>query len=161
MIETYLEECTDQRGPNHLDLVKRLVMSRGMTEEQVAAIRPSVGNAAAMALYKDIGSRGFSCHMLGAGAVEFYYCQLCPKIFAQYTKHYGFTEQAAETYKIHGPMDQVHADRALSKIDEALELHSWEEIERSVRDAFVATSLHYDGMLEAAVGYLSFWNGVS
>jgi hypothetical protein len=28
-----------------------------------------------------------------------------------------------------------------------------------VRDAFVATSLHYDGMLQAATGEISYWNG--
>jgi len=35
------------------------------------------------------------------------------------------------------------------------------EIELSVRDAFVATSLHYDGMLQAATGLMTYWSGRS
>src|SRR5207247_1949583 len=117
--------------------------------------------AAAMALYADIGSRGAPCHILGAGAVEFYYSKLAPEIFTAYTTKYEMTAEQAETYRIHGPMDQVHADRSMAILDEAVGLLGWEIVERSVRDAFVATGLHYDGMLQAAVGKLLYWNGGS
>lgn len=159
MIETYIEECTDRRGTNHLELVQRLVMSGGLIKWELDNILPTPGNAAAIALYRDIGERGFACHMLGAGAVEFYYAKLAPKIFESYTKRYGMNPDDAETYRVHGPMDQMHADRALALLDQALQLHSWEEIEMSVRDAFVATSLHYDGMRQAAFGTISYWEG--
>jgi hypothetical protein len=97
--------------------------------------------------------------MLGAGAVEFYYCQLSPAIFKAYTSIYGMTEFQAETYKIHGPMDHTHAERAFAVLDEAVALHGLQSIEEAVRDAFVATSLHYDGMLQAATGDFGYWNG--
>jgi hypothetical protein len=99
--------------------------------------------------------------MLGAGAVEFYYCKLAPRVFETYTTKYGMTESQAETYRIHGPMDAEHAERAFAVLEDAVMLHGWALVEASVRDAFVATSLHYDGMLHAATGQLSFWNGVS
>jgi hypothetical protein len=86
---------------------------------------------------------------------------LAPEIHDVYTSKYGMTTEQAETYRIHGPMDQVHADRALAILDEAVNLLGWELIERSVRDAFVATSLHYDGMLQAANGRLVYWDGVT
>ena len=70
------------------------------------------------------------------------------------------TETQAETYRIHGPMDASHAERAFAVLDEAVNLHGWALVEASVRDAFVATSLHYDGMLHAATRTLSYWNGV-
>ena len=92
--------------------------------------------------------------------VEYFYSQISPMIFEAYTKHYGFSEYAAETYKLHGTMDQTHAERAFEVVDEAVKIHGYDLIEASVRDAFVATSLHYDGMLQAATGNNNYWNGL-
>ena len=160
LLATYIEECTeDQTGPSHLQLVEQLLIGGGMTRDELEAQRNTPGNAAAIAMYREISRRGAACHMLGAGAVEYYYCQLCPRIYDAYTSQYGMTASQAETYRIHGPMDQVHADRALSILDEAIAIHGQEVVEESVRDAFVATSLHYDGMLQAATGNNAYWDG--
>ena len=162
LLETYLEECTrDESGPSHLELIERLLTTGGITRVHLQKAVPTPGNAAAMALYADIGRRGAGCHMLGAGAVEFYYCQLSPKIYHSYVERYGMTPEQAETYRIHGPMDKEHAERAFAVLDEAIHLHGWEAVELSVRDAFAATSLHYDGMLQAATGRLEYWDGNS
>lgn len=160
LLETYFEECTDDKtGPSHLSLIERLVMEGGQTPQTLKVAEMTPGNIASIALYEDITARGSGCHMLGAGVVEYYYSELSPKIFDVYTKHYGMSESQAETYKIHGPLDKEHGERALSILDEAIKLHGWGKIKASVRDAFVATSLHYDGMLQAATGKFSYWNG--
>lgn len=160
LLETYLEECTNKKaGPSHLDLIARLLLEGGISQSQLDASQPTPGNSAAIALYRDITSRGAGCHMLGAGVVEYHYSKLAPKIFEAYTSKYGMTHHQAETYSIHGTMDQVHSERALSILDEAIKLHGWSTIEQSARDAFVATSLHYDGMLQAAWGKIIYWNG--
>ena len=160
LLQTYLEECTtDQTGPSHLDLIERLVVTGGVTSDGLEKALPTPANAAAMALYRDIGRRGAGCHMLGAGAVEHFYCQLSPRIYDAYTSTYGMSPDQAETYRVHGPMDQEHAERAFAVLDEAVNLHGWEAVELAVRDAFVATSLHYDGMLHAATGEFSYWTG--
>lgn len=160
LLQTFLEECThDSTGPSHLDLIERLVTTGGVQVDQLKRLQATPGNAAAIALYRDIGRRGAGCHMLGAGAVENFYCTLCPSIFEAYVTGYGMTPVQAETYRIHGPMDKEHADRAFAVLDEAVGLHGEDVIEAAVRDAFVATSLHYDGMLHAATGELSYWNG--
>jgi pyrroloquinoline quinone (PQQ) biosynthesis protein C len=162
LLRTYLEECTeDESGPSHLELIERLVTAGGLSKEQLEAAVPTPGNAAAIALYADIGSRGAGCHMIGAGVVEHFYSKLCPDIFSAYTTRYGMTADQAETYRLHGPMDAEHAERAFAVIDEAIQIHGWTLVERSVRDAFVATSLHYDGMYQAATGTLSYWDGKS
>jgi pyrroloquinoline quinone (PQQ) biosynthesis protein C len=162
LLQTYLEECThDDSGPSHLELIQRLVREAGWTLEAINAARPTPGNAAAMALYRDISARGAGCHMLGAGAVEHFYCKLSPRIYEAYLAKYGMTASQAETYRIHGPMDESHAERAFSVLDEAVRLHGEALVEASVRDAFVATSLHYDGMLQAAIGKNVFWDGRS
>jgi hypothetical protein len=159
--ETYEEECThDDSGPSHLELVERLITIGGQKIDALHAAVPTPGNAAAMALYAAIGNRGPGCHMLGAGAVEFYYCQLSPRIYEAYTSKYGMSPRQAETYRIHGPMDKEHAERAFRTLHEAVRLHGWSQVEISVRDAFVATSLHYDGMLQAATGRHGYWDGV-
>ncbi|WP_154233038.1 iron-containing redox enzyme family protein [Burkholderia pseudomallei] len=162
VLDTYLEECTGHDGmPSHLDMIKALVLAAGGTEQDIRDTRPTPGNAAAMALYRDIGQRGAACHILGAGAVEHYYSALCPRIYQAYTGRYGMSSDAAQTYLIHGPMDQEHAARALLIADEAVEIHGWPVVEQCVSDAFVATSLHYDGMYQAATGRNVFWDGVS
>ena len=162
LLKTYLEECTsDKSGPSHLQLIERLLLIGGLTQEQIEGTVPTPGNSAAISLYRDIGARGAGCHMLGAGAVEHYYSELCQDIFEVYTDHYEMSDDQAETYRIHGPMDADHADRAFAVLDEAIDLHGWQLVELSVRDAFVATSLHYDGMLQAATGSLSYWDGVT
>jgi pyrroloquinoline quinone (PQQ) biosynthesis protein C len=160
LTETYLEECTnDSSGPSHLELIERLVLEGGRSTADLESTVPTPGNAAAIALYRDIAARGAGCHLVGAGAVEHFYCQLSPRIFLAYTELYGMSASQAETYRIHGPMDQIHADRAFSVLQEAIDLHGWCDVKQSVRDAFVATSLHYDGMLQAATGVFSFWDG--
>jgi pyrroloquinoline quinone (PQQ) biosynthesis protein C len=160
IIETYIEECTEEDGtPTHLDLIKRMVMAKGITESDLENLKNTPGNIAAIALYSEISDRGAGCHIIGAGMVEHFYSQLCPKLFDSYTKNYGFTSYEAETYLIHGPMDQVHAQRAFDVVEEAIKIHGYNMVESSVRDAFVATSLHYDGMLQAATGQNDYWNG--
>ena len=159
-LSNYLEEVApNQLYPSHLDLIKRLIVSGGIQEIELDNATLTPGNAAAIALYRDIANRGPACHLIGAGAVEFYYSKLAPDIYEAYTSHYGMTPSRAETYQLHGPMDAEHAGRALSVLDEAIELHGWDVIEISARDAFVATSLHYDGMLQAALGKIVYWDG--
>jgi pyrroloquinoline quinone (PQQ) biosynthesis protein C len=161
LLETYLEECTeDASGPSHLDLIERLVVEGGVSMTRLQATVPTPGNAAAMALYRDITGRGAGCHMLGAGAVEYFYCRLAPEIFKAYTEGYGMSEAQAETYRIHGPMDATHAERAFAILDESVSLYGWDAIQTSVRDAFVATSLHYDGMMQAATRISTYWDGI-
>ena len=134
LLETYLEECTDDdSGPSHLELIERLVLAGGYCREQLESAEPTPANSAAMALYAEISRRGAGCHMLGAGAVEYYYCQLSPKIFDAYTRIYKMSAVQAETYKIHGPMDKTHAERAFAVLDEAVAIHGWESVRRSVR----------------------------
>ena len=162
LIETYLEECSSQKGGvSHLDLIRRLLVTNGVSDAELLAATPTAGNAASIALYKDISSRGAACHILGAGAVEHFYSKLSPHVYQAYCEIYNMTDDQAETYRIHGPMDKVHADRAFSILDLAIDTHGWDVIEQSVRDAFVATSLHYDGMFQAATGILQYWDGRS
>jgi pyrroloquinoline quinone (PQQ) biosynthesis protein C len=160
IIETYIEECTEDDGtPSHLNLIKRFLLEGGSDQNSLDRLINTPGNIAAISLYENISKRGVGCHIIGAGAVEHFYSQLSPKIFESYTKNYNFTEHSSETYKIHGTMDQVHAERAFEIINEGIKIHGWNAIESSVRDAFVATSLHYDGMLQAATGEIKYWNG--
>lgn len=159
LYETYREECTDECGPSHVDLIRRFLHAEGVSDAELESKVTTPGNAAAIALYREIAERGPLHHMIGAGAVEYYYSELSPVIFQSYTERYGFTEHQSETYAIHGPMDREHAERALSVLDEPYVQTNGGSILHAVRDAFVATSLHYDGMYQAAVGGHSYWSG--
>ena len=96
LLQTYLEECTAEKsGPSHLDLIKRLLVCGGVSEKILDETELTPGNAAAIALYRDISERGAGCHMLGAGAVEFYYSRLSPKIYEAYVKKYRMTPSSS------------------------------------------------------------------
>jgi pyrroloquinoline quinone (PQQ) biosynthesis protein C len=162
LFQTYLEECVESdTNHSHLGLVERILAAGGLTRDDIRALVPNGPNAAAIALYKDIADRGPACHLVAAGAVEYYYAKLTPGIFEAYCDRYGFSEEDAETYKIHGDMDATHAARAFAALDEAVALHGPCLVLASTRDAFTATSLHYDAMLLAATGDLRYWDGRS
>ena len=159
-LSNYLEEVApDSSHTSHLELIKRLLFTAGVSESQLKRTKPTPGNSAAMAFYRDIANRGAACHLIGAGVVEYYYSKLSPKIFEAYVGFYEMTERQAETYRLHGPMDEEHANRALGVLDEAISLYGWPLIRDSVRDAFIATSLHYDGMLQASLKRIIYWDG--
>jgi len=159
-LQNYLEEVVpDKSQPSHLDLIKNLLVSTGLTTEELDKVEPTPGNAAAMALYREIASHGSACHLVGAGIVEYYYAQLAPEIYEAYTTYYRMSHHQAETYGIHGVEDVNHSTRALNAVDEAVSMVGWPLLKSSVRDAFVATSLHYDGMLQAALGRIIYWDG--
>jgi pyrroloquinoline quinone (PQQ) biosynthesis protein C len=159
-LKTYIEEVVpDKKGPSHLDLIERLLVTGGVAKAVLKKTKLTPGNAAAIAMYRDIAIRGSGCHLVGAGAVEYYYCQLTPEIYGAYTKRYGMTDAQAETYRIHGTMDKEHGERALAVLDDAIRVFGWPVVENSIRDAFIATSLHYDGMLQAATRKNEFWGG--
>lgn len=159
IFETYLEECTDKDGPSHLELIGMLLRNSGVTQRSLDEARPTPGNAAAIALYADIARRGTALHIIGAGVVEHHYAVLCADVFHVYTNGYGFSGADAETYRVHESLDRTHAERAFRIADHATTIYGSSAVEMAVRDAFVATSLHYDGMLQAATGRPDYWNG--
>lgn len=162
LLKTYLEECVESdTNRSHLGLVERILLAGGLTQHDIESLVPNGPNAAAIALYKDIADRGPACHLVAAGAVEHYYAKLTPEIFEAYRSKYGFSDEEAETYRIHGDMDATHAERAFSALEEAVDLYGPRVVLASVRDAFTATSLHYDAMLVAATGELRYWDGRS
>jgi pyrroloquinoline quinone (PQQ) biosynthesis protein C len=160
LYQTVVEECygTDG-GPSHAELIKQFLLANGVTASDLRRAVSSPGNIAAIALYKEIAERGPLHHMVGAGCVEFYYSKLCPKIYHAYQTIYRFVPGSFETYQLHGPMDEVHGERALETLESPLAQALSKELGLAIRDAFVATSLHYDGMLQAATGTNTYWNG--
>lgn len=160
IFETYLDECVDRPGdPSHLDLVVRMISERPAPSD-LNKITPTPGNSAAVALYKDIATRGPEMHLISAGVVEHHYAQLCPALFKAYTAPpIDYSSHQAETYRLHSSMDAEHADRARRALDHTLKTVGAGIVTQSVRDALVATSLHYDGMLQAIRETNDFWNG--
>jgi pyrroloquinoline quinone (PQQ) biosynthesis protein C len=158
--QTAREECQyDDSGPSHVDLIRSFLLANGVTQRELDRAVPTPANAAAMALYKDIADRGPLQHMIGAGCVEYFYSKLSPRIFSAYVDGYGFSADAARTYELHGPMDAEHGERALKVLETPLAQAMPDEINVAVRDAFAATSLHYDGMLQAAIPTSGYWSG--
>src|SRR5260370_22004661 len=108
LLETFLEECTNQRGTSHLDLIERLVVQGGFLKADLESLVATPGNAAAIALYRDITGRGAGCHMLGAGTVEHFYSQLSPRIYAEYTPSHAMPVEQLAAYNIYIPLDTQH-----------------------------------------------------
>lgn len=158
--QTVEEECYgSDGGPSHAELIKQFLLQNGVSTSDLRTAISTPGNAAAIALYKDISERGPLHHMIGAGCVEYYYSKICPRIYAAYEQIYKFKPGSFDTYKLHGPMDEVHGERALETLSSPLAKALDPELRIAIRDAFVATSLHYDGMLQAATSTNTYWSG--
>lgn len=158
--ETVVEECYGvDGGPSHAELIKHFLLENGVSPTDLRHAVSTPGNVAAIAIYRDIAERGPVHHMIGAGCVEHYYSKLCPRIFDAYANIYKFKPGSFETYEIHGPMDQIHGERALEILKSPLAQAMANDLSLAVRDAFVATSFHYDGMFQAATQTQVYWSG--
>lgn len=158
--QTAQEESYDETsGLSHAGLIRKFLIENGVTSDDILNSIPTPGNIAAISIYKDIAARGPLHHMIGAGCVEHFYSKLCLRIRDAYTDIYQFAAGSFETYEIHGPMDQIHGERALQILELPLAKAMSKDLGIAIRDAFVATSLHYDGMYQAATGTFSYWSG--
>jgi pyrroloquinoline quinone (PQQ) biosynthesis protein C len=89
----------------------------------------------------------------GAGGVS-------DKVYRELTGYYGFSERAAETYRLHAEQDEGHGGRQIDAIRRfATEPETQEKVRSAVKLGLTAFSLEWDGHVQAMTGKREFWSG--
>jgi pyrroloquinoline quinone (PQQ) biosynthesis protein C len=87
--------------------------------------------------------------------------KISDKVFRELTGHYGFSPQAAETYRLHANQDEGHGQRQIDAIRElATDAATQEKIRAAVKLGLTAFTLEWDGHVQAMTGRREFWGGV-
>jgi hypothetical protein len=80
--------------------------------------------------------------------------------YRELTGHYGFSEYAAETYKIHAVQDVSHGGQQIEILRQhAVDEPTKERIRRAVKLGLTAYTLEWDGHVQAITGQREFWRG--
>jgi len=91
----------------------------------------------------------------GAGKVS-------DKVYRELTGHYGFSERAAETYRLHAVQDEGHGQRQIEAIRRfAQDEPARNKIRAAVKLGLTAFTLEWDGHVQAMTGKREFWSGVA
>jgi len=84
------------------------------------------------------------------------------KLYAELRGHYGFSEYAAENYKVHAVEDAGHGGRQIDAIrDAATTEEAQAKLRHAVKLGLTAFALEWDGHVQAMTGSREFWPGVA
>src|SRR3569623_2000591 len=109
---------------------------------------PTPGTSASVALRADVRARGFA-----------FYAEVCANANSAYRSVYRFSDKQLGYYREHERRERARADQMLAALDELAKGLDHEALVVAVRDAVVAASLGFDGMLQAATNSRTYWGG--
>jgi len=120
---------------------------------------PTPGTSASVALRADVRARGFAFYAVGFGCVSHFYAEVCANANSAYRSVYRFSDKQLGYYREHERRERARADQMLAALDELAKGLDHEALVVAVRDAVVAASLGFDGMLQAATNSRTYWGG--
>jgi pyrroloquinoline quinone (PQQ) biosynthesis protein C len=120
----------------------------------MAAIEMIIGCCQRRSALEGVAALSFVESQLGGkGAVS-------DKVYRELTGHYGFSERAAETYRLHAEQDEGHGDRQIDAIRRfATDPETQEKVRLAVKLGLTAFSLEWDGHVQAMTNQREFWSG--
>jgi pyrroloquinoline quinone (PQQ) biosynthesis protein C len=162
VMENFLEEISGPR--RHTDIMFQLLEEGGMTREEADSAEPAPGTSAAIEML--IGCCQRRSALEGIAMLAFVESQhggpngVAAKVYRELTSHYGFSERAAETYRIHAEQDDGHGRRQVEAISRFTgDAESREKVRRAVKLGLTAFTLEWDGHVQAITGEREFWRG--
>ncbi|MBI2358152.1 MAG: iron-containing redox enzyme family protein, partial [Deltaproteobacteria bacterium] len=88
--------------------------------------------------------------------------RISARVYRELTAYYGFSEQAAETYRLHAEQDLGHGERQIEAIRRyATDAETQQKVRAAVRLGLTAFTLEWDGHVQAMTGQREFWNGTA
>jgi len=91
--------------------------------------------------------------------VEAQHAEVAAKVYRELTGFYGFSERAAETYRVHGEHDVEHGVRQIEVIRScATDADTQERVCGAVTFGLTAYTLEWDGHVQAMTGRREFWS---
>src|SRR5712692_9135841 len=162
VLENFTEELAGPRS--HVDIMLQFLEEGGISREEADRAEPAPGTMAAIEMI--IGCCQRRSALEGIALLSFVESQLggdggvSDKVYREFTGHYGFSERAAETYRLHAEQDEGHGGRQIDAIRRyAADSETQEKVRRAVKLGLTAFSLEWDGHVQAMTGKREFWSG--
>ena len=164
VLENFMEELSGPR--NHVDIVLQFLEEGGITREEADRAEPTPGTLAAIEMM--IGCCQRRSALEGVAMLAFVESQhggpdgVASRVYRELTGHYGFSERAAETYRIHAVQDVGHGARQIEALRRfGADEETRERIRRAVKLGVTAFTLEWDGHVQAMTGRREFWSGTA
>lgn len=160
--ENYDEEVVGDG--NHTDLLFRLLDEAGIDRALAEKEKPTAGTA--IAIESIIGFCQRHSALEGMAFVAFVEAQnagedgVAYQVFRSLVDYYGFSEYAADTFRVHSVEDEKHGNKQIELIcRKANTPELQEKIRRAVFAGTRTFSVEWDGHLQASLGSLEYWGG--
>lgn len=164
VLENFMEELSGDR--THVDIMLQFLEEGGISREEGDRAEPAPGTMAAIEMITGCCQRRSALE--GIALLSFVESQLggangvSDKVYRELTSHYGFSERAAETYRLHAEQDKGHGGRQIEVIRRyAADPETQEKVRHAVKLGLTAFSLEWDGHVQAMTGKREFWSGVA
>ena len=164
VLENFMEELSGPR--THVDVMLQFLKEGGISREEGDRAEPAPGTIAAIEMI--VGCCQRRSALEGIALLSFVESQLggangvSDKVYRELTGYYGFSDRAAETYRLHAEQDEGHGGRQIEVIRRyAADPETQEKIRRAVKLGLTAFSLEWDGHVQAMTGKREFWSGVA
>lgn len=164
VLENFMEELSGPR--THVDIMLQFLEEGGISREEGDRAEPAPGTIAAIEMI--VGCCQRRSALEGIALLSFVESQLggangvSDKVYRELTGYYGFSDRAAETYRLHAEQDEGHGGRQIEVIRRyAADPETQEKIRRAVKLGLTAFSLEWDGHVQAMTGKREFWSGVA
>src|SRR5919106_3598023 len=148
VLENFMEELAGPR--THVDIMLQFLEEGGISREEADRAEPAPGTMAAIEMI--VGGCQRRSALEGLALLSFTESQhggsegVAAKVYRELTGYYGFSERAAETYKLHGQQDVGHGSRQIDLIHRsATDQDMQEKIRRAVKLGVTAFTLEWDG----------------
>lgn len=164
VLENFMEELSGPRS--HVDIMLQFLEEAGISREEADQAEPAPGTMAAIEMI--IGGCQRRSALEGLALLAFVEDQhggrdgVAARVYRELTGYYGFSERAAETYRLHADQDEGHGRRQIEVIRRfATDEATREKVRRAVKLGVTAFTLEWDGHVQAMTGRREFWSGVA
>ena len=164
VLENFMEELGGPR--THVDIMLQFLEEGAISREEADRTEPAPGTMAAIEMI--IGGCQRRSALEGVSLLSFVESQLggsdgvSAKVYRELTGYYGFSERAAETYRVHAEQDAGHGQRQIDAIRRfASDEETQEKVRGAVKLGLTAFTLEWDGHVQAMTGRREFWSGLA
>ena len=164
LLENIVEELTGSNS--HMDICLQLIQEGGLSHADADKAELAPGTMACIEMVNGFCARHSAVE--GMAALAFTEAQqggpggVAEKLYAELTGYYGFSEYAAENYRVHAVEDQGHGSRQIDAVrDYATSDESQAKLRHAVKLGLTAFTLEWDGHVQAMTGRREFWPGVA
>ena len=164
VLENFMEELSGPR--THVDIMLQFLDEGGISREEADRAEPAPGTMAAIEMI--VGCCQRRSALEGVALLSFVESQLggpdrvSAKVYRELTGYYGFSERAAETYRLHAEQDVGHGERQIEVIRRyATDPETQEKVRSAVKLGLTAFTLEWDGHVQAMTGQREFWSGTA